>query len=83
MIISKSVFKKLGMPRDASQEALPSMTSIGFYPIVYLNQKCDAVCACCARQWNDEDNPIIIADVYYEGEPIECDCGETIESAYG
>lgn len=69
---------------------LPSFTSVGAYTLTYITRDNDVLCAKCATdQIDNEDNdtnfdPVITADVYYEGPDMQCDnCYAVIESAYG
>lgn len=65
----------------------PQYTSFGCYPIGYYTKEGDFLCANCATknlmsEWGDLDEAEY-ADVYYEGPPLECQCGTVIDSAYG
>ena len=54
----------------------------GSYPLYYLTRDGLVVCPKCAN--SETSDPVIAADVYWEGEPLECqDCAALIESAYG
>lgn len=62
---------------------LASHTSLGCYPLIYLTHRCEVLCAACADVC-DPDDPIVAADVYWEGPPETCaDCNREIPSAYG
>jgi hypothetical protein len=63
---------------------LPSHAWPGGYPLVYLDTRDRCLCPACANDPECELGPAAVCDVYWEGEPLECDaCGEEIESAYG
>lgn len=64
---------------------LPSFSSIGSYPIIYLTHNQSAICPDCANKPVSEyDDPAVSADVYWEGPDMECDdCGRPMPSAYG
>jgi hypothetical protein len=56
----------------------------GGYPILYLDSKDRVLCAACCNDPECEYGPAVLADVNWEGAPLDCDgCGEEIESAYG
>ena len=60
--------------------ALPSFSSIGGYPIIYLTSIGEVLCADCAGGSTE----VHTAQLYEEGSPLACDtCGTEIESAYG
>lgn len=59
---------------------LASHTSLGSYPLIYLDRACEVFCAACANA----SKSIIDVDVHWEGPAFYCvECNETIESAYG
>ena len=69
---------------------LPRYTSLGSYPIVYLDGHDCVLCWQCATASLVEDEPIderdrpVVCDVHWEGPPDHCEsCGAEIESAYG
>ena len=64
---------------------LRAYTDVGGYPIIYLTKENDVLCSTCATTaLTDALNPPTSADVYWEGDPYDCDgCGYEIESAYG
>lgn len=56
-------------------------TSFGCYPLFYMSEVGDVICAKCA---SCSDEPVIGVDVHWEGDPISCElCDDEIESAYG
>lgn len=62
--------------------ALPVFTYMGGYPLVYYTKRFEPMCAHCAS-WSEPGGAEHV-DVYWEGEPLECEgCGVEIESAYG
>lgn len=81
-MINRRVYEIVGVEPG---QPLPAFTSFGCYPIAYFTKRGDTLCAKCATEDdNGDDDPVTLADVYWEGEPIQCDdCGCDIESAYG
>lgn len=74
------VFARVGVK---SWQTLPQYTSIGSYTIIYYAKDGSEFCAKCAKD-SDTGERIMHADVYWEGEPIQCaHCGKDIESSYG
>lgn len=72
--------------RLAHNGKLAAYTSIGSYPLLYLDYDNNVLCAKCAdEEHTDLDTPGISAvGVHWEGPPETCDnCMEDIESAYG
>lgn len=64
-------------------EQFPAFTSIGSYPIVYLDSKDRCLCSECAKE-RAKEGTAPKGDVFWEGEPIECEeCGKELPSAYG
>lgn len=58
---------------------LPHYTDIGCYPIVYLKDNGDVLCADCA---SSEDMSPKSGDVNWEGESLHChECAVELESA--
>lgn len=71
---------------------LPAFTFPGAYPLRYITERGDELCADCATLMTDYDplpncawdDPIAAVDVYWEGPNSYCDsCGKPIASAYG
>lgn len=61
---------------------LISFTSLGGYPIYYLDTENSILCAACANE-PDEIFKIVAGDAYMEGGDLECEgCGSLIKSAY-
>lgn len=69
-----------------------SYTSLGSYPVLYMDGGGNYLCAACADEvlkrddYGREGIAGLVGDVYYEGPPVQCDgwCrGTIIESAYG
>jgi hypothetical protein len=80
-MIKPNVYKIVGV---APTSRLPSYTSIGCYPIVYLTRRGDVMCANCATLDDNDDNPVSDAGVHWEGPDHTCDeCGDNLPSAYG
>jgi hypothetical protein len=74
------------LPERSDDGKLPSFTSLGGYPIIYLTKRCDLLCAKCAAEALDaeSDDPPIACDAFYEGSPHSCaNCSDLIMSAYG
>lgn len=66
------------------KKPLPSHTSIGCYPLVYLTLKQNTMCAGCASKHTNEMDPVVEGGIHWEGQNIECsECAGMIESAYG
>ncbi len=73
----------------------PAFTSLGCYPVLYLDSEDNVLCADCVRRevpdmcglsrHHAPHKPYTPrGDVYWEGPPMSCDeCGDAIESAYG
>ena len=79
--INATVYALMGLEPG---KALPSHTSLGCYPLVYLTLRQNCLCAKCANGWKDDMDPVIEGAVHWEGNSIDCaECGSTIESAYG
>jgi hypothetical protein len=51
------------------------------YAVLHLVRQAP-VCAPCARA-AFRDGDIVTAGSFDEGEPVECDCGNVVESTYG
>lgn len=72
----------MSLPTRNKDGSLPAFTDLGGYPIFYVSKAGLALCAKCASR--ECDDPVVDADVHWEGEAITCDdCGAEIESAYG
>jgi hypothetical protein len=98
-IMGESVTKYTGNPvhaPDIERKAgrryrgiLPSFSSLGAYPLIYITRGCEVLCAGCATEQIDagndtNDDPVIEVDVYYEGAGEYCaNCNRLIASAYG
>jgi hypothetical protein len=62
---------------------LPTYTSIGCYPLFYLNNHNDVLCPDCANEHEDFDETITAYDANREDASLYCDhCSKRIESAY-
>ncbi len=68
------------LPTRNSDNKLPEYAWPGGYPVLYLDNLSDTLCAECASK-----NPDTVAYfVHYEGPAEECsECGELVASAYG
>lgn len=61
--------------------SLPAHSFPGSYPIIYLRENNDVLCAACATKEAEE---ITYHTIHWEGSPFNCtECNEEIESAYG
>jgi hypothetical protein len=69
--------------------ALRAFSEWGGYPIIYITQCGEVLCAACATVITDytpylEDDPIVAVDVFYEGADEHCaECNAVVEPAYG
>ncbi len=62
-------------------ETFPRFTSLGSYPLIYLDKDGEVLCAKCA---DEETEELQGADVFLEGSPEQCaGCNKEIKSAYG
>lgn len=60
---------------------LPAFSSVGGYPLLYINERNEGFCAECTDK---REHKVTDVDAHMEGAPYECDdCGSKIESAYG
>ncbi len=67
------------MKRNAKGN-LYKYSSVGSYPLFYISDECNALCADCANERQDED---ISAHANWENSALYCDsCSQRIESAY-
>jgi len=68
------------LPTRNSDNKLPEYALPGGYPVLYLDNLSDTLCAECASK-----NPDTVAYfVHYEGPAEECsECSELVASAYG
>jgi len=74
--------------KPMERQHLPFYSEWGSYPIIYLTKRDNVLCADCATkalyQLDDEFDPPVAYDAYYEGPTDRCDdCNREIESAYG
>lgn len=68
---------------DRRPLALPKFSSPGSYPFLYLTVKQDVLCAKCATEAVESDDPPMACDSNWEDPSLYCDdCGERIQSAY-
>jgi len=74
----------MSLPTRDSDGRLPSFTSVGCYPILYLDKHDNVLCPQCANEQDpDGDDAPVVADVNWEDPDLFCDeCSERIESAY-
>ena len=84
-MIHPEVYDIVGVAHD---EALPSYTFHGCYPLVYTavswGDTLDVCGACASALAQGEDDTVRYVGVLWEGAPVVCDaCGKEIESTYG
>jgi hypothetical protein len=66
-----------------SNGKLRSFTDLGGYPVFYLDRANNCLCAECAQNNDEYDQPITAVDINWEDSSLYCDqCSERIESAY-
>ena len=67
--------------------SLPSYTPLGGYPLLYLDDEDETLCAKCATidlERDTTDDLSYSPMVHFEGSPVFCaECNEEIHSAYG
>lgn len=72
-----------GLRASTPDNTLPAYAWPGGYQMIYFTHDGSIVCPACANDVDTSD-PVVGAEVYWEGPPIICDnCYSTIESAYG
>lgn len=72
---------KMNYVEESKKGCLPSVSSIGGYPIFYVTKDSNALCGDCGSK---EPENIEIHDIHWEGPSITCQgCNKEIESAYG
>jgi hypothetical protein len=74
--------------KPMARQHLPSYSELGAYPVTYITDGGNELCADCATRalylLDDEFDPPAAYGPYYEGPVIHCDdCNCEIESAYG
>ena len=63
---------------------LPSFAWPGGYPLYYLDEDNNVLCAEAANKLLSEGGKIVAQEIHWEGSPLICDqSGVEIESAYG
>ena len=65
---------------------LDRYSSVGGYPLFYLDARDNVLCAGCARDAlkSQTEEPPVVCGINWEDSYLECDeCGCRIESAYG
>ena len=76
-----SVYKRAGVPAG---DKLPQYTTLGGYTILYVTRHGETLCAKCASENTDREDPVTDAGTFDEGEPEHCaNCYREIESSYG
>ena len=77
--------KKITKLREYYDGQLPYYTSIGGYPLFYVDKENSALCPTCANELNDSSQfAIVDYDINYEDSNLYCDqCSKQIQSAYG
>lgn len=89
-VLNFMVLDVYGNEKPLEKQWLPFYSSVGSYPIVYLTDDGNVLCADCAtaelRLWQNYEstNPPSDYGILWEGAPLSCDeCSREIESAYG
>jgi len=60
---------------------LPRYSSLGCYPLIYLDGEAEVLCATCASR---PEEAAVAFDIYFEGPVLNCAaCNGEIPSAYG
>lgn len=69
---------------DRVNGKLPKYTSLGCYPLLYLSERGDVLCANCATEaLAESDDPPTNCDANWEDPCLHCEeCNTRIESAY-
>ena len=87
-VLQFAILDAFGYPKPLID--LPFYAWPGGYPIIYLTEAGEILCAECAtkeiRAWmyDESTDPPTAYDAYYEGPTERCaDCNREIESAYG
>jgi hypothetical protein len=73
------------LPVRDSDGQLPSFVWPGGYPLFYIDDHSDILCARCATKQADteDDTPLATCEVNWEDPILYCDeCSQRIESAY-
>ena len=79
-MISEDVRKYVGVEDN---HPLPQWAWPGGYPLYYMDDQCNVLCAQCATNSDELDPVVTEADVNCEDEDLYCDeCSMRIESAY-
>lgn len=74
----------LAWTRLRQSQPLPAYAWPGGYTIIYYTSDGDPLCADCAWNACQADEPMAGRDTYDEGPTIYCtDCGATLQSSYG
>lgn len=60
----------------------PAYSSVGGYPLFYLDLEYNLYCPDCAEAAEDEDGVVPTGHPNWEDPCLYCDCGTRIESAY-
>ena len=70
--------------QERQAHPLPAYAWPGGYTIVYWTVDGDELCADCAWQACQDDEPMAGRDTYDEGPDLYCaDCGHVLQSSYG
>jgi hypothetical protein len=88
-MIYPKVYMRIGEPLTAGFKA-PSFTTWGAYPLIYICQDGEAVCADCVNtesEFRTVDSPewnVVEVEINWEDNGAMCaNCNSPIESAYG
>lgn len=79
--------RDLNSMRQPWDGQLCAYTSVGSYPLLYLDSRDNVLCVKCACELDmDPDTELrdlpAVCGINYEDAFLFCDCGERIESAY-
>jgi len=87
-MIHPKVFTRIGEPLTGGFKA-PSFTTWGAYPLMYITEDCETVCADCVNteaEFHTVDSPewnVVEVEVNWEDNCAVCaNCNSQIEAAY-
>lgn len=85
-LVQNAVTGKEGVAhvRDAYRQFFTDYAFPGGYPVMFITDAGDVLCAKCAMRTFILENTDVTAGIHYEGPALQCDeCEKEIESAYG
>lgn len=73
-----------GIQPDFVNGKFRKYTTLGGYPVFYIDLRNDCLCnECATEQYVEDNNSIMGGDINWENTELYCDiCSERIESAY-